>query len=187
MISRLTSRFCFISLVVCLVLGPSAPLGYAREDTATPEAQSSTNPTNRAIQPRKDQSPEQQWSDQQDCYDWTCELIDWDPYLAYEELSANGFALAMTPEQMEAGLVCLAANGAVAGAIAGEVLGDPHNGAEIGVAIGLAAGLIHSSFLMEPENPDAQRAISRFERNLKKWERKYAGCMSRKGYRVVTD
>ena len=90
----------------------------------------------------------------------------------------------MTPEELEEGLICLATDGAVKGAVAGEILNEPSEGAEIGAAISISIGLIQSGYLNNLDNPDAQRAVSRFERNLRKWDRKFAGCLSRNGYRV---
>ncbi len=146
-----------------------------------------TNPTNRLITPKNDQSEEQQLSDQLECYNWTCETLNWDPYQAYDELAQQGYAVALDREEMERGLVCLAARGAVAGAVAGEVVGRPRSGAAIGAAIGVASGFIHSSYLLDEDDPQAQRIITRFERDLRKWETKFSGCMSRNGYRVHTD
>ena len=88
---------------------------------------------------------------------------------------------------MERGLICLATQGAVAGAVAGEVVGRPRNGAAIGAVIGVASGLFLSGYLLEADDPQAQRDISRFERDLRKWETKFSGCMSRNGYRVPSD
>jgi hypothetical protein len=143
-----------------------------------------TNPTRRLIYPRKQQSEEQQLSDQLECYDWTCDQIDWDPYQAYADLVDEGYAVVLTRKEMEQGLVCLATRGAEIGTVAGEIVGGPDNGAEIGAAIAIASGIIHSNYLNAPDDPEAQRAVSRYERNLRKWDRKYAGCLSRKGYQV---
>lgn len=144
----------------------------------------STNPTGRLIYPRKNQSEEKQISDQSECYAWTCDQVDWDPYQAYADLVDQGYAVSLTWEEMERGLICLATRGAEIGAVADEMIAGPGNGEEIGAAIAVASGLIDSSYLTEPENPEARRVISRYERDLRKWERKFAGCLSRKGYQV---
>ncbi len=184
--------------VVLLAMTISAPFATAEERTPTttesttnkaqPSAIShNTNPAQRDIIPRKGQTEEQKLSDQLECYDWTCEMVDWDPYQAYDALVEEGYAVALSRDEIERGLICLSAQGAVAGAVVGEILDDVENGAAIGAAIGVVSGLIQTQYLTEPENPQAQRSISRFERNLEKWERKFAGCMSRKGYRVLSD
>ena len=147
----------------------------------------STNPTNRLITPKNDQRQQQQLSDQLECYNWTCETLNWDPYQAYDDLAKRGYAVALDREEMERGLICLATKGAVSGAVAGEVVGRPNSGAAIGASIGVASGIIQSSYLLDEDDPQAQRIITRFERDLKKWETKFSGCMSRNGYRVHTD
>ena len=184
-------------VVLAVVFAPAMILGQA-DSTATtgvsaaegplPNTPPNTNPTQRLIYPRKQQSDEQQLSDELECYEWTCEQIDWDPYEAYAYLVDEGYAVALTREEMEMGLIGAATRGAVVGAVAGEIVGRPHggagNGAEIGAAIAIALELIHSNHLYEQDAPEAQRTITRFERNLRKWDRKFAGCMKRKGYRV---
>jgi hypothetical protein len=143
-----------------------------------------TNPTQRFIYPRNHQSEEQQLFDELECYDWTCDQIDWDPYQAYAALVDEGFAVALTSQEMEQGLICLATRGAEIGAVAGDIVGQPENGAEIGAAISMASGLINSNYLNVQDDPEAQKAVSRYERNLRKWDRKFAACLSRKGYQV---
>ncbi len=145
------------------------------------------NPTNKLITPRKDQSAELQYEDQLKCYDWTCELLDWDPYQAYDALVEQGYTVALDRNTIEQGLICLATQGAVAGSVAGDVVGRPGNGAAIGAALAVTAGLIQSGYLLMPDDPQAQRVVTRFERELHKWETKFAGCMSREGYRVHFD
>jgi len=151
------------------------------------EPLSDPNPTQRPIYPREDQSAEQQLSDELECYDWTCDQLDWDPYEAYDYLVDEGYAVALTREDMQSGLLGAAAHGAVVGSVAGEIAGHPggiNNGAEIGVAIAVALELIRSNYVNIEEDPEAKRTVSRFERNLRQWDSKFAGCMRRKGYRV---
>lgn len=179
--------------VLAIVLVPSM-LPAQGEIPATPETPTSEelqqdppldpNPTRRSIYPRQDQSYEQQFADQQDCYLWACDQTDWDPYQAYDDLVADGYALALNRKDLEQGLIYLAAEGAEIGAVAGDIAGRPGKGATIGAAIAVARALIHSGYLNEPDDPEAQRAISRYERDLNSWDRKYAACLRRKGYQV---
>jgi len=173
--------------ISCPVNGPVTTETVVAED-APPATPASSNPTRRLIQPRKHQSLEQQLADQAACYEWTCGRIGWDPYEGYDDLVADGYAVALTRRQLEQGLVCLAAEGAVTGALAGDLVGNPEaeidEGAELGAAIAVAMGVIRTSYLIEPDDPAAQRAVARYERNLRKWDAKYGGCLRRKGYRV---
>ncbi len=142
------------------------------------------NPTRRVISPRKNQTPEQQFSDERECYEWACDQTEWDPYLAYADLVDEGYAVSLTPEELEDGLICQATEGAVIGAVAGDILGDSEKGAEIGAATAVALEVVRSNYLNQQDNPEAQRVIARFERNLKNWDRKFAACLRPKGYRV---
>lgn len=191
MLTRKTAGLGFAlgTLVLVVMLGPVSILsqenGAAPADSATIEDPPiDTNPTRRLLTPMKNQSPDQQLSDQLACYEWTRDQMDWDPYLAYLDLVDAGYAVALTREEMEEGLVDLAARGAEIGAVAGDIAGDPRNGAEIGAAIAIAMAIYHSDFINAANDPDAQKAISRFERDLRKWNKKYSGCMVREGYKV---
>lgn len=180
-------------LAATLILAPTlilaqeqstAPTNPSTEEDSPPPTLLNTNPTQRLISPRKNQTEVQQLTDQLACYDWTCDQIDWDPYLAYADLVDRGYAAALTRAEMERGLVDLAARGAEVGAIAGDIVGYPGNGAELGAAISIALAMFHSDYLNASNDPDAQRAVSRFERDLRKWNKKYSGCLVRKGYKV---
>jgi len=163
------------------------PTNISSNENSLTDSPPNTNPTHRLIYPRKNQSEEQQRSDLLECYEWTCDQIDWDPHQAYAVLADEGYAVPLTWEEMERGLICQAAQGAVTGSVAGEIVGDAETGEEIGAAIGLALELLRSNYLYEPENPEAERTIYRFEKNLRKWDKKYAGCLVRKGYRVSSN
>ncbi len=149
-----------------------------------PDPKPNPNPTQRWISPRNHQSEEQQLSAEWDCYDWACDQTDWDPYEAYFDLVDAGYAVALTREEMEEGLICLAWDGAVTGSVAGEILGDSETGAEIGTAIAIASRVIRSDYLNQHADPQARRTISGFERKLRTWDRKFAACLRPKGYRV---
>lgn len=146
----------------------------------------SPNPTLRDITPRHDQSPFEQQEDERECFDKTCEETGWNPYEAYDELVALGYAVALTKNDKEDGLVCLAYGGAVTGAVAGEMLGVPRRGAAVGAAIAVAGEVIRSDYLYNEDDPEAQRAVAAFERELRDWNHRFTGCLRSKGYRVPT-
>ncbi len=186
-------RMLGLSILVLLFTFPSLipaqeenqlPPDAEGENHSSAESHLNTNPTFRAIYPRNEQSPEQKAIDQRECFESTCEQLDWDPYLAYDELVEQGFALALTRAEQERGLVFLAVEGAMIGAVAGDLLRRPGRGAEIGAAISLASAIIHSNFLNESNDPYSQRAISRYEKNLRKWDKTFCHCLKGKGYRV---
>lgn len=161
----------------------------AQGDSSSLESEASQlypdpNPTRRWIGPLQDQSPFQQMDDEQECFDQACEQAGWNPYDAYGELVELGYAVALTEDDLEEGLICLAYDGAVTGAVAGDMLGDAEAGAEIGAAIAVARGVVRSNYLCRPDDPEALRIVSAFERNLRDWDRKFAACLRPKGYRV---
>lgn len=186
MFLNMRSSFRIIHFVVVLafMLGFSTIVAQVESPANNSGPQFNSNPTNRSIIPRKNQSEGQQFLDQTECFQWTCEQLDWDPYQAYDILVDEGYAVALSQRDMEKGLVCLAAEGAMFGAVAGDIAGSPRSGAEIGAAIAIASGIIHSSYLLEPESSQTKQVVARYERELKKWEKKYAGCMKRKYYKV---
>jgi hypothetical protein len=144
----------------------------------------SPNPTLRTITPRHDQSPFEQQEDERECFEAACGETGWNPYEAYDELVVLGYAVELSQKDKEAGLVCLAYDGAVTGAVAGEMLGVPHRGAAVGAAVGVARGVILSDYLNREDDPEAQRAVADFERKLRDWDHRYSGCLRAKGYRV---
>ena len=158
--------------------------GDFSDEYSVPESPPNPNPTQRLISPRNHQSQEQQLSDEWECYDWARDETDWDPYEAYAELVDAGYAVTLTREDMEEGLVCLAVEGAVIGSVAGEIAGGSREGAEIGAAIAIASGVVRAEYLNQRDDPEAKRTVSRFERNLRNWDRKFAACLRPKGYRV---
>jgi len=183
----LTKKSYLLPALLCAILFISiAPMMILAQENfpPNPNPNPNPNPTQRWISPRNHQSEEQQLSDEWECFDWACDKTGWDPYEAYTELVDAGYAVALTREEMEDGLICLAWDGAVTGSVAGDLIGDSERGAEIGAAIAIASGLIRSDYLNQRDNPEARRTISGFERELRNWDRKFAACLRPKGYRV---
>ena len=189
-----------LAAILAFIFSPTttlaqAPTPAAADTSVHDRSRPNSNPTQRVIIPRKDQSEQQQLSDQAECYDDVCAEIEWDPYQAYDALVDEGYAVALSWPEEQGKLVCLAARGAVTGVIAHELWDEPGadrqdaeaSAAELGAAIAVATGIFHSTYLAETGDPAAERTIERFERNLRKWERKYAACLNRKGYQIPSD
>jgi len=89
---------------------------------------------------------------------------------------------------MERGLVFLAIYGAEVGAVAGDLAPRYYTGAKdgarIGASIAVASELIRTQYLLSEESPATKRVVSRYERNLRRWVRKYSARMNRMGYRI---
>ncbi len=178
-----------IHLMAVLTLGLIAMVVIAAEENPAENAEKSTippstNPTQRVLYPNQDQSEEQQMADQLECYRWATAQTKWDPYEAYDVLVEKDYAAAQTAEEAQGGLVRGAARGAAAGAIIGAIAGDAGKGAAIGAAAGGLAGGARSRRARESAQSQAEQAIEEFNRNLEKWDRNYAACMSGKDYIV---
>lgn len=177
-----------------VLLAAVAVQGQAPDESAAaaPEAAVvwNPNPSWLLVRPIREQSPAQQFADEEACFDKACADTDWNPYHAYDELVAAGYAVALTPDERTYGLICLAAEGAIVGEVAGGLLRGPgyggRTGAEIGAALAVASAVIHSDYLRQMDDPDVRRIINRFERDLKHWNRKFAACLRSRGYRVTT-
>jgi len=161
-----------------------APMLISAQEEPAPEPR--PNPTGRLIRPRLDQSADQQFADEWECFDWACEETGWDPYAAYDTLVAEGYAVAPTRTEMTDGLICLAAEGAVTGAVAGDLVNEPRTGAEWGAAIAVAVAVVRDDYLIGQDDPAARRVVNQFERDLRHWERQFAACMRPKGYGVTS-
>ncbi|MCP4292636.1 MAG: hypothetical protein GY780_12470 [bacterium] len=176
----------FVMAVFCFSLSTATSVEPAENENA--------NPTHLIISSRKSQTPEQQQNDLLACYDSVCKRLNWNPFQEYDNLVKLGYAVELTSREQEHGLMSLAAKGAKTGTIAGDLLSpetaaDPYEysdeGAEIGVAIALAQGLLHSDYLLMSDDPQAQRAVARYEHDLRKWETKLASCLKKSGYKVT--
>jgi hypothetical protein len=166
-----------------LALAFAALVVAAQEDA--PAGPPDPNPTGQWVAPRHEQSLAQQLADEWECYDRACEQTDWEPYAAYDELVAAGYAVELSRQEMEAGLIHAAMEGAVTGSVAGELLRRPRRGAEIGLAIAVALELVRNQYLLYQDDPSARRAVDGYRRELRTWERKFAACLRPKGYRVT--
>ncbi len=165
-----------------------SPAGIAPADTTVPAAPPSFNPSRMVITPAREQTSQQQDADLEACYTEACADTDWDPYEAYFGLVDAGYAVALAPEDLTAGLICLAAEGAMVGAVADElVAGNRGNGAELGAAIAVASGVIRAEYLRGQDDPAAQRVVGGFERDLGRWNREFAACLRGRGYRASAD
>lgn len=179
------SQFPTLISAAILALALVSAVVSAQDLSADPgDSEPNPNPTLREIAPRHGQSPSEQMDDEHGCFDRACQDAGWNPYEAYDELVALGYAVELSREEREQGLVCLAYEGAVTGAVAGEVLGVPRGGAAVGAAIAVAGEVIRSDYLYREDDPEAQRAVADFERKLRDWDRKFTGCLRAKGYRV---
>jgi outer membrane lipoprotein SlyB len=164
-----------------VVRAQSAQQGATKQPGTLPP---STNPTNRVIYPSEGQDEQQQMTDQLECYRWSTEQTQWDPYVAYEKLVEQGYAAKQTAQQAQGGLVRGAARGALAGVAIGAIAGDAGKGAAIGAVAGGLVGGSRSRRAQRQAQAQAEAAISAFEQQLQVWDRNYVACMQGRHYVV---
>ncbi len=144
----------------------------------------STNPSNRVIYPSEGQDEQQQMTDQLECYRWAGSQTSWDPYKAYDELVAKGYAAQQTAEQAKGGLVRGAAGGAVAGLAIGAIAGDAGKGAAIGATAGGLVGGSRSRRAQQQAQAEQEAALDAYNKQMERWDRNYAACMQGRDYVV---
>ena len=144
----------------------------------------STNPTNRVIYPSEGQDEQQQMTDQLECYRWAGSQTNWDPYKAYDELVAKGYAAQQTAQQAQGGLVRGAAGGALAGLAIGAIAGDAGKGAAIGATAGGLVGGSRSRKAQQQAQAEQEAAIDAFNKQMERWDRNYVACMQGRDYVV---
>jgi len=144
----------------------------------------STNPTERVIYPAEGQAPEQQMSDQLECYNWSTQQTSWDPHVAYGSLDAkHGAALAQV-QAAQGGAVRGAAGGALAGLAVGAIAGDAGEGAAIGAVVGGLTGGMRSRRQKRAAEASFEQDVNAFQEQLQKWDRNYVACMQARKYVV---
>ncbi len=170
-------------LLALALIGATA----ARQEQQQQEPQTlppSTNPTNRVIYPSEGQDEQQQMTDQLECYRWAGSQTNWDPYKAYDELVAKGYAAQQTAEQAQGGLIRGAAGGALAGVAIGAIAGDAGKGAAIGAVAGGLVGGSRSRRAQQQAQAEQEAAIDAFNKQMERWDRNYVACMQGRDYVV---
>ena len=129
--------------------------------------------------PAKDQTPQQQQSDEAACYSWANQDSGFDPIAAGSNAAASGYSAP------PAGLgIRGAAAGAAGGAAIGAIAGDAGKGA----AIGATAGGIRGRMVQRRAEAQAQQQAQVKSQTLKtgfeNFKRAFSACMEGKGYSV---
>jgi hypothetical protein len=130
-----------VGVIGAVLLGGAALLAQSQEQQpAQPAPATTAQPVSQSlgliVYPAKGQSPSQQSTDEQECYNWAKSQTGIDP-------QAPAPAAAAAPEESRQGGQRLrgAARGAAAGAVIGEVAdNDADEGAKVGAAAGAIAG-----------------------------------------------
>jgi hypothetical protein len=175
-----------------LALGTGVP-ALAQTQTAPPSKPLSTS-LGMVVFPAKGQKPDQQSSDEGECYAWSKGQTGVDP-MAQPSAAAQPAAAptSTTPAQPGGSRVRGAARGAAAGAIIGEVAnGDASDGAAIGATAGVLKGGAEQR--KQQAQAQAQAAAAKQQQaaqqqaanqqQLDLFKKGFAACLEPKGYTV---
>ncbi len=137
--------------------------------------------------PTKDQTKEQQATDEQQCYAWAQQNTGIDPVAAANPNTEAAAALAKQKADSAttgAGVVG-AAGGALAGVAIGAIAGDAGTGAAIGaVAGGLKGRRAKKQIEQQAAQQGAQQAKAQGNAQLDTFKRAMSGCLEGRGYSV---
>lgn len=129
--------------------------------------------------PAKDQKPEQQSKDEQDCYSWAIQQSGVDPL---NMQATQPDAVAQGPD---GSAVKGAAKGAVAGVAVGAIAGDAGKGAAIGAAAGGMKGAAGSKKKQAQQAEEAKKkAAAADQAKIDSFKKAYSACLEGKGYSV---
>ena len=129
--------------------------------------------------PAKEQSKQQQKTDEFECYKWAMESSGIDP-LNLPKVQAPPPQTGPT-----GGAVKGAARGAAAGVAIGAITGDAGTGAAVGAAAGGMAGRRAGKQAQAQQNQQAQAAAAQKEQELKNsFVKAFTACIKGKGYTV---
>ena len=129
--------------------------------------------------PAKDQTPQQQQSDEAACYSWAKQDSGFDPIAAGSNAVASGYSAP------PAGLgIRGAAAGAAGGAAIGAITGDAGKGAAIGATAGGIRGRIAQRRAEAQVEQQAEAKSQTQKAGLENFKRAFSACMEGKGYSV---
>ena len=135
------------------------------------------------VYPAKGQSPEQQQTDQGECYMWARNSTGFDP-MAQPTASTPP----PTQEAPQGGLVKGAARGALVGVTVGAIAGDAGKGAAIGAASGgLIGGMRRQDQARSQDAANqqwAQQQAAEYQQKRAGYVRAYTACLEGRGYSV---
>jgi hypothetical protein len=173
-----------LAMIVALVCFASACADA--QATQTAQTTSVTASLNKALGvyvfPAKEQTPEQQSSDEQACYSWAVQQSGVDP------LNMTPTKAQPVDKSPDGSVVAGAAMGAMGGAIVGGMV-HPHQhsggAAAAGAMMGAMAGAAHKSKKDAQKEQQAQQAAAATDKaKIDSFRKAYTTCLQGKGYSV---
>ncbi len=160
-----------------------APITAQNPPTANPQAKTATSGSPAAkiglfVNPKKNQSPQEQAADENACY-----------ALAQQQTGIDPTAPAAPPpeaaKKKEGGGAKGAAGGAAGGAMIGAIAGDAGKGAAIGATAGAIRGRRQQRKAnQQAQQQAAQQGQAQQQQKLDTFRRAFSSCIDAKGYSV---
>lgn len=129
--------------------------------------------------PAKDQTSQQQQSDEAACYSWAKQDSGFDPIAAGSNAVASGYSAPPASLGIRG-----AAAGAAGGAAIGAIAGDAGKGAAIGATAGGIRGRMVQRRAQAQAQQQAQAKSQTQKAGLENFKRAFSACMEGKGYSV---
>jgi hypothetical protein len=195
---------CYRSIILTAAAAFFATAAYAQADSQpaaapAPAAQPAPDPnavaagvqfvkqsTKMVVYPAKQQSPEQQATDERECYLWAQQETGIDPMAAGPDADSAAQASAAKMDTATTGAaVGGAARGAVGGAVVGGIVGDAGTGAALGAVGGAARGRRAKK---QAEHQAAQQGAAQAQSisadRINTFTKGLAACLSGRGYSI---
>ena len=128
------------------------------------------------VYPQKDQSPEQQATDEGECHVWAIQQSGFDP--------TTVSAAPPPQEAKKGGTLRGGARGAAAGAAVGAIAGDAGKGAKIGAVGGAAGGTMRRRDQQRQQDAQKQNWQAQQEAGRQAYQRANSACLEGRGYSV---
>ena len=168
---------------------PAPAPAAAAESTAAPAASTLPDVAKQVglfVYPGKQQTPDQQRLDENQCYAWAQDQSTIDPSAAPADRdSAAAASAAKTADATQGAAVAGAARGAAGGAIIGGIAGDAGTGAAIGAVSGAVAGRrAKKAAAAQAAQQGAAQADAMNAQDAATFKKAMAVCLEGRGYSV---
>lgn len=170
-----------ISTAVVVLVGAAWFVGIVQPAAA--QQVDPFNPLGHFIYPGEGQTPEQLEKDKRECYAWSSEQNQFDPYAAYQKAAAAQ-QQAAAAGQPQGDVMAGATRGAIGGLIIGQIAGDAGQGAAIGAVAGGLMGNRRRRSRQQSAEAEAAQAQAEAEAMLANWDRAYMACLQGRKYTV---
>ncbi len=180
--------------IVLLAIFSIGSIALAQAPVAPPSGQKTLAATVGVYAfPAKGQKPEQQSTDEAECYNWAVQNVGTDPFALQKQSQQQQQQTQQQTEQAKKAGAGAGASGALKGAAAGALIGeiasdDPGKGAAYGAAAGVVAGRRRGKAAEQQATQQAQaqgqQAQQATAQQLDAFKKAFSACLEAKNYMV---